>query len=55
MPTAAGRADGATPAAGHAGVLPAVALALMIGVIFLLQPRAMSYNGLRLLLASDCR
>ena len=31
-------------------MLPAAALALMLGVIFLLQPRAMSYNGLRLLL-----
>jgi ribose/xylose/arabinose/galactoside ABC-type transport system permease subunit len=31
-------------------ILPAVALAVMLGVIFLLQPRAMSYNGLRLLL-----
>jgi ribose/xylose/arabinose/galactoside ABC-type transport system permease subunit len=30
--------------------LPALALAVMMGVIFLLQPRAMSYNGLRLLL-----
>lgn len=31
-------------------ILPAAALAVMLAVIFLLQPRAMSYNGLRLLL-----
>ena len=31
-------------------ILPALALAVMLGVIFHLQPRAMSYNGLRLLL-----
>jgi ribose/xylose/arabinose/galactoside ABC-type transport system permease subunit len=31
-------------------MLPAVALAVMLAGIFVLQPRAMSYNGLRLLL-----
>jgi ribose/xylose/arabinose/galactoside ABC-type transport system permease subunit len=31
-------------------MLPAAALAVMLAVIFALQPRAMSYNGLRLLL-----
>jgi ribose/xylose/arabinose/galactoside ABC-type transport system permease subunit len=31
-------------------LLPAAALAVMLAVIFWLQPRAMSYNGLRLLL-----
>ena len=31
-------------------LLPAVALAVMLAGIFVLQPRAMSYNGLRLLL-----
>jgi ribose/xylose/arabinose/galactoside ABC-type transport system permease subunit len=31
-------------------LLPAVALAVMLAVIFYLQPRAMSYNGMRLLL-----
>jgi ribose/xylose/arabinose/galactoside ABC-type transport system permease subunit len=51
------RAPGSEPAARRRGrldvrvILPAVALAVMLVVIFLLQPRAMSYNGLRLLLS----
>src|SRR5271170_2440640 len=31
-------------------LLPAIALIVMLAVIFYLQPRAMSYNGMRILL-----
>jgi ribose/xylose/arabinose/galactoside ABC-type transport system permease subunit len=50
MPTAAGEPSARRRRLDTRVMLPAVALALMLGVIFLLQPRAMSYNGLRLLL-----
>jgi ribose/xylose/arabinose/galactoside ABC-type transport system permease subunit len=50
MPTAAGEPSARRRRLDTRVMLPALALALMLGVIFLLQPRAMSYNGLRLLL-----
>jgi len=50
MPTAAGQPPARRRRLDTRVLLPAAALALMLGVIFLLQPRAMSYNGLRLLL-----
>lgn len=50
MPTTAGEPSARRRRLDTRVMLPAAALALMLGVIFLLQPRAMSYNGLRLLL-----
>ena len=50
MPTAAAQPPAKRRRLDTRVLLPAAALALMLGVIFLLQPRAMSYNGLRLLL-----
>jgi ribose/xylose/arabinose/galactoside ABC-type transport system permease subunit len=47
-----GSAESRRSGAGRSGrvLLPAAALAVMLAAIFVLQPRAMSYNGMRLLL-----